>query len=60
MWETAMIDNKRKNMGRSETGCLAGSKTHIFLEFSDLYDFAGKIRTVNPVKGSFCFVTALI
>ena len=55
-----MIDNKRKNMGRSETGCLAGSKTHIFLEFSDLYDFAGKIRTVNPVKGSFCFVTALI
>ena len=31
------------------------SKIHAFL-FSDIYDFAGKIRTVNIAKGNFRFV----
>ena len=30
------------------------SKIHAFL-FSDIYDFAGKVRTVNIAKGNFRF-----
>ena len=30
------------------------SKIHVFL-FSDIYDFAGKVRTVNLAKGNFRF-----
>ena len=34
------------------------SKIHAFL-FSDIYDFAGKIRTVNMAKGNFRFAPVM-
>ena len=34
------------------------AKIHAFL-FSDIYDFAGKVRTVNMAKGSFRFVPVM-
>ena len=34
------------------------AKIHAFL-FSDIYDFAGKVRTVNMAKGSFRFAPVM-
>jgi len=43
----------------SEVGTFSGlSKIHEFL-FSEIYDFAGKIRTVNIAKGNFRFAPVL-
>lgn len=42
-----------------EVGRFSGlSKIHKFL-FDDLYDFAGKVRTVNIAKGSFRFASVM-
>jgi len=42
-----------------DVGTAQGSQqTHLYL-FQDLYDFAGRIRTVNISKGSFRFANAL-
>ena len=42
-----------------EVGKFSGlSKIHKFL-FDDLYDFAGKVRTVNIAKGSFRFASVM-
>lgn len=40
-------------------GSFAALKTIHELLFGDIYDFAGKIRTVNLAKGSFRFASAL-
>lgn len=42
-----------------ETGTFAGlAQIHAYL-FGELYDFAGKLRTVNIAKGGFRFASAL-
>ena len=38
-----------------EAGKFASLQTIHRVLFGDIYDFAGKIRTVNLAKGSFCF-----
>lgn len=59
--------SKKKALALFETGLLdtleAGtfdslSKIHRYL-FSDIYDFAGKIRTVNLAKGNFRFTSVI-
>ncbi len=49
-----------KNLiGDFEVGTFAGlSRIHAYL-FGDVYDFAGKVRTVNISKGGFRFASAL-
>ena len=48
LFETGLLDS-------FEVGTFAGlQKIHAFL-FGDIYDFAGKLRTVNIAKGNFRF-----
>ena len=48
-----------KTIDEYEVGTFKGlAKIHDYL-FSDIYDFAGKVRDVNLVKGSFRFAPAL-
>jgi fido (protein-threonine AMPylation protein) len=43
-------------INRVEVGSFKGlSQSHTYL-FDDIYDFAGKLRTVNIAKGSFRFI----
>lgn len=52
LFETGLIDT-------FEVGTFKGlSKIHEYL-FDEIYDFAGKIRTVNIAKGSFRFASAM-
>ena len=52
LFETGLIDT-------FEVGTFAGlSSIHKYL-FGDIYDFAGKIRTVNLAKGNFRFAPVL-
>lgn len=58
--KTKAIALYENNMVTSrETGKFSGlAKIHAFL-FEELYDFAGKIRTVNIAKGNFRFVPVM-
>ena len=48
-----------KLLDQIEVGTFKGlSKIHEYL-FQDIYDFAGKIRTVNIAKGSFAFANTM-
>lgn len=50
---------ERNVIRESEVGTFVGlSKIHKFL-FSEIYDFAGKIRTVNIAKGNFRFAPVM-
>ena len=52
LYESNLVDE-------SETGKLSGlAKIHKFL-FEEIYDFAGKIRTVNIAKGNFRFAPVM-
>lgn len=52
LFETGLLDT-------FEVGKFAGlAKIHAFL-FDDIYDFAGKIRTVNIAKGNFRFAPVM-
>lgn len=52
LFETGLLDSL-------EVGTFAGlKKIHSFL-FGDIYDFAGKLRTVNIAKGSFRFAPVM-
>ncbi|MCM1525367.1 MAG: Fic family protein [Ruminococcus sp.] len=52
LFETGLLDT-------FEVGKFAGlKKIHAFL-FGDIYDFAGKIRTVNIAKGNFRFASVM-
>lgn len=52
LFETGLLDT-------FEVGTFSGlSKIHSFL-FDELYDFAGKIRTVNLAKGGFRFASVI-
>lgn len=52
LWESGRLSNMK--VGTIEA-LLAIHKAL----FSDVYDFAGEIRTVNIAKGSFCFAPAM-
>ena len=55
------VNKKRKNctINEIEVGTFKGlSEIHEFL-FSDIYDFAGKIRSVNIAKGNFRFAPVM-
>jgi len=46
-------------IGESEVGRFSGlAKIHKFL-FDEIYDFAGKVRTVNIAKGNFRFAPVM-
>lgn len=52
LYENGMLD-------MFETGTFTGlAKIHRYL-FEEIYDFAGKVRTVNLAKGSFRFASAM-
>ena len=52
LFETGLLDS-------FEIGTFAGlQKIHAYL-FSDIYDFAGKLRTVNIAKGNFRFAPVM-
>lgn len=52
LFETGLLDT-------FEVGTFPGlSKIHRFL-FDEIYDFAGKIRTVNLAKGGFRFASVI-
>ena len=52
LFETGLLDS-------FEVGTFAGlQKIHAYL-FGDIYDFAGKLRTVNIAKGSFRFAPVM-
>ena len=52
LFETGLLDS-------FEVGTFAGlQKIHAYL-FGDLYDFAGKLRTVNIAKGNFRFAPVM-
>ena len=52
-----LYDSGKINKG--EVGTFKGLVQINNYLFSDIYDFAGKMRTVNIAKGNFCFASVL-